>query len=231
MLSLGTEKPLFMGVDMSINHGALVVIDRSADVVAHRILSTRQKDLKLPGVEMIPKAVTGTSADDMHVRSVERLSWLKGWYQRAIHGLRAELGVLRLTALIEDYAYGAARGAHQIGESGGLLRIVLSAFCDLRFYSPTSAKSFAAGSGRAKKDDMIRAVTNWGVDVPDLAAAVAEDYCDAYALARMGLLEWEVRKGWKELTALTQRERDIFLSGGKKGDNLLTRPYVTLETK
>jgi len=229
MLNFGDTQH-FLGVDMSINHGAMVVADRTGAVIAHRVLSTRQADLKLPGVMVIPADVKGTSKDDMHVRSVARLMWLNNWFQSSIRELRADLSCRRFYGHVEDYAYGASRGAHQIGEAGGVLRIALAPFCDLRFYSPSAAKSFAAGNGRAKKDAMIAAAEAWGVAVPNLAAAVAEDYCDAYALARMGLVEWQVRRGIRKLEELTQRERNIFLDGGKSGTNLLTRPYVTLKS-
>lgn len=57
---------------------------------------------------------------------------------------------------IEGYAYGASQKAHQIGELGGMVRLLLHDHgIPLVVVQPTSIKKYATGKGNAQKDDMV----------------------------------------------------------------------------
>lgn len=95
---------------------------------------------------------------------------------------------------IEGYAYGAANRAHQIGELGGVLRVLLHRWSQgdaerWKEYPPTVVKKFCTGKGNGKKEDMkLWAFKKWGVEFK------TNDEVDAYVLARLAekeLKDWE----------------------------------------
>lgn len=57
--------------------------------------------------------------------------------------------------LLEEYAFAAKGQVFNIGENGGILKLVLiTNGMKFRTRAPTTIKKFATGSGRAKKEDM-----------------------------------------------------------------------------
>lgn len=84
--------------------------------------------------------------------------------------------------VIESYAFGATNQAHQIGELGGVLRVMISEEgFTLIEVTPGQLKQFATGKGNAKKDMVIKEVyKRWGFE------AEVSDTADAYVLSRIG---------------------------------------------
>lgn len=110
--------------------------------------------------------------------------------------------------LIEDYAFSRGDKAHQIGELGGVLRVM---FCemDLRVIkvAPSAVKKFATGKGNAKKELMIKEVyKRWKFECD------TNDEADAYTILQIGLAYTNRVNG---LTAF-QKEVIDALKKGKK---------------
>lgn len=84
--------------------------------------------------------------------------------------------------VVEGYAFARSNQAHQMGELGGMIRILLTQ----KRYSwievaPTQAKKFATGKGNAPKDIILRDVyKRWGVEFD------SSDEADAFILAKIG---------------------------------------------
>jgi len=93
--------------------------------------------------------------------------------------------------VVEDYAYGASNKSHQIGELGGLVRLVIAEysevinqFCLSIFLSPTQVKKFATGVGNSKKNIMLMHMfKQFGIELKD------DNQADAFYLAAMGSLK------------------------------------------
>lgn len=84
--------------------------------------------------------------------------------------------------VIEGYAYAAANQAHQLGELGGVLRVMFHE-SGIKWIevAPHQLKKFVTGSGNAGKDVMLQQVyKRWGAEFKTSHEA------DAYALARIG---------------------------------------------
>lgn len=83
-------------------------------------------------------------------RGPERLAYLRDAIE--IHVLGADLVV------VEDYAFSRANQAHQIGEWGGVLRLLLhESGVPWVVIAPNTLKKFATGSGGAGKEEMLAA--------------------------------------------------------------------------
>jgi crossover junction endodeoxyribonuclease RuvC len=82
---------------------------------------------------------------------------------------------------IEGYSYGSRGRTFEIGELGGIIRLLM-AEKNLTTYiiPPTSLKKFATGKGNCGKPQVGVAVyRKWKMEFP------SDDICDAYVLARM----------------------------------------------
>lgn len=84
--------------------------------------------------------------------------------------------------ILENYAYCRANQAHQIGELGGVLRVLLTE-SGVRWITvaPAQLKKFATGKGNTKKEHMLQQVyKRWGVECE------TSDEADAFTLAKIG---------------------------------------------
>jgi len=83
---------------------------------------------------------------------------------------------------IEEYAFAMANQAHQMGELGGVLRVMLTE-AGVRWIevAPAQVKKFATGRGNAKKEEMAVAIyKRWGREYK------SNDEADAFVLALIG---------------------------------------------
>ncbi len=87
------------------------------------------------------------------------------------------------TVTIEGYAMNRGNRAHQMGEWGGILRLLLwEGQYPLHEVTPGGLKKFATGMGKGPKGPVMLGVyKRWGLEVTD------EDECDATVLALIGL--------------------------------------------
>ena len=232
---------LFAGWDQSIAHGAVVVLNDEGRVVGHRaiISSGVQFAAARDHVTCMPRRIRdGKERKD--VREVRRLDFLRMWFLDTKQWL-AELALEAgddLILTVEDYAYGAAQGAHQTGEVGGLLR--WSLWCGdewvwpdggprVRLLDPSSVKIFATDDGSAGKLEMLAAAAGLLVEAdPCLEdGPTQEDSADAVCLAAIGRVEHFVRLGEIPLSTLPRGQRRVFLRTTKAHPvNLLERPYL-----
>lgn len=206
---------LAVGWDQSLNHGGVVGLDQDGAVAWVSYCAERRTDVRDEGGDALPVALSSRNKGlDPDRRSMGRLLWVAAWLSRTLARIlkgiapEAELGFA-----VEDYAMAAGYRAHQIGEVGGCLRmLVCRAEVPFRLHDPGSVKLFATGRGDADKEDVGRAVVDrWGVDFRPYGEKVGEDLFDAYVLARMLLTEVRVRAGTLFLRDLTDAERRVFL--------------------
>jgi Holliday junction resolvasome RuvABC endonuclease subunit len=142
---------------------------------------------------------------------------------------------------IEDYAYGASMRAHQIGELGGIARLIcFNCGIKLRLHDPLSVKMFVAHNGHAKKPEIERCVKErWSQDFseynpPTRKGAkkenreVSEDLADAYGICRLLLTEVRLRSGHLLLKDLGhEKEIQVFNRVTKAYPvNLLSRDWI-----
>ena len=132
---------------------------------------------------------------------VERLIEIRELVRLAVSG--ADL------VAIEGYAFARSNQAYQLGELGGVLRVMFREegikYIDV---APSAVKKFATGKGNANKEAVAVGVyKRWGKEFK------TNDEADAFVLAKIGQAYMAGQEG---LTAF-QREVIDALVGGKKG--------------
>jgi hypothetical protein len=213
------ESVKVVGIDASLNHGAAIELTNGnltgfwyyTDTASAASRSKR-------GHRMIVPKTT-----DPQQRQMARLAWLEHFWDK-----RVLMPSSPQYVVVEDYALDVNHGSHYQGEIGGIVRI-LAWFrgMHLRLHDPVTLKMFAAHDGTADKDLMERAVTDrWGVDFskfnppkskptakvkdPKQNRTVSQDLSDAYALAQLGWLEVQLRRGDILLKSLHEKEIRVF---------------------
>jgi hypothetical protein len=231
----GADRFLAVGWDQSLNHAGVVALDPEGCEVGVIVLANQARHATRKGTYRIPKKVREADPDPVY-REAVRLLWLRAFYREArgrLYEMAHEIGVDRIFVGIEDYAYRAPQGAHQLGEAGGML--VATMFdgngISVRKHDPSTVKRFATGRGDAGPDDVRlyanrlgHDFTGWGVegDYPPV-----EELDDAFVLASMVRQEVLVRAGVLPLADLDEHERSIFLRVTKRNPvNLLARPWI-----
>lgn len=235
-----TEPFYAIGMDISINHGALVVLDESGNLLSTHYLCQKAKDAKksLGGERVVQRENRKSEKEDKHAFHIRRLRWLRDWYDKRLGEIHLSLPLKSKTAHdgqiyigLEDFAYDKSQGSHQIGEVAGLVRLAVTdrPRCHLRLHSPTAIKYFAVEKGSADKDEMREAVMRrWGVDFDAAGPESGGDLYDAYAIAQLIRLEVLIRRGEVELRSLSEVQLKTFLRVTKTFPvNLLDRPWIT----
>jgi len=221
------RKIAVQGWDLSLRHGGSVELADGelqqfwyvTDIVGSAKKSERGTLLKDPKVK------------DNQQWYVQRLVWWKRYLDELVSFRQPHfLG-------IEDYALGAAQGAHYMGEVGGAARIVAKeAGCKLRLHDPFSIKMFVTHNGHADKAWMEAAVKErWGVDFsefnpplskptkknpnPEVNRQTSEDLADAFAIAQLVWTEVRLRRGDLLMSELHEKEVQVF--------NRVTKMYPT----
>ena len=82
---------------------------------------------------------------------------------------------------VEGYAYAATGRVFELGEMGGVVRLLaFERDLPVSVVAPAALKRFATGHARAEKADMVDAARAEGVRVAD------DNQADAYFLAQIG---------------------------------------------
>lgn len=109
-----------------------------------------------------------------HVRETDRLIVVRD----RVSALLADVDLV----VVEGYSYGSGFQAHQLGELGGVLRVLLTetgvTWVEV---APTRVKRYATGKGNANKDAMLQAARFAGVNTGDHNCA------DAWWLRAVGV--------------------------------------------
>ena len=116
-----------------------------------------------------------TTAVKTNLTGMSRLIHIRDYVKKFSEG--AEL------VLIEGYSYSSGNQAHQIGELGGVLRVMFSEN-DLKVLevAPTQLKKFATGKAHASKEEIaVAAYKKWGIECR------TNDETDAAVLMYIGL--------------------------------------------
>lgn len=172
---------------MALNHAAFVVVE-DGKLVDYRLVTNKPTIAKVDTTKATyRKFGTKLQADYRY----HRLHFWGEYLYHTIMDLEPDI------VAIEDYAYAAGQGAHQMGEVGGLLRITLwDLMIPFKCYSPGTIKKLATGKGNAKKPDMVKAskgqFKQWS---PGKGTSESEeDLVDAYFAAKLGHQDDE--EGW-----------------------------------
>jgi Holliday junction resolvasome RuvABC endonuclease subunit len=124
--------------------------------------------------------------DPGNLRSQPRLGYVRSQIEKVLDA------ALPTIVVYEDYATGASQGAHQLGELGGILKLMIwERGIDLMLVSPTGLKKTITGRGNADRGQKGK---------PEMRAALHEkfgylleqnDEADAFGLMLLG----EIRFG------------------------------------
>jgi len=155
--------------------------------------------VKIVGVDA---SLTGTG-----VAVTERIESKQTGPKRLIEIRDRVKEIVRATGLvaIEGYAFAAANQAHQIGELGGVLRVMLTEETakvngPMKWIevAPSQVKKFATGKGNAKKEEMAVGIfKRWGREFKN------NDEADAFVLALIG------QAYLTDVTGLTAFQREV----------------------
>lgn len=233
---------LLFGMDISLNHGAVVAIE-----------PVRIKDIGAPASRLAGLwyyTDSAGSADrsrehgarlkvpselkERQQRAMWRLNWVSQWIEALLDAHQPEF------AAVEDYAIRAEQGAHYLGEIGGQVRRALwERGVKFRLHDPISVKMFAAHDGTAQKDSVEEAVRErWGQDFGRFntppsgrgkpSRQTSEDLADAYALAKLLSVEVALRAGYITPDKLEHdKERQVFIRTTKTYPvSLLGREWI-----
>lgn len=211
------------GWDISLNHGAVVQLkDGELD---NWWYYTDQAGSAARSTEHGARVPINSKAD-RHTMAMERLAWIERWLDKTIL-----VPTQPQFVGVEDYALRAEQGAHQMGEVGGIARILLwFRGVHFRLHDPISVKMFATHDGTAQKDGVEQAVAErWGwqfdaYNQPPPAKGkpnrrTSEDLADAFAIAMLVWIEWQLRNGLTMLSDLATKEIQVF--------NRTTKTYPT----
>lgn len=220
----------YWGCDLSLGHGAIVQLKNGK--LDNFWFWTEKAGVAKLGKEhgsrmVMPKGLDGGTFD------VLRLAWIHDFIESRVDSERPDY------IAIEAYALGKAFRAHQIGEVGGLARLLfLKKRVPFRLYDPNSVKMYAAHDGTADKTNMRWMVQRrWKCDFDRFNppkkgkkqdTVIAEDLSDAMALAQLVRCEAMLRSGKRALKDLAHdKERRVFLRTTKAEPvNILGRDWI-----
>lgn len=142
---------MYLGIDQSLRSSGVVVIDSSSDLIWREAVT--------------PKKLAGAP----------RLAFIRDALHRVIGRDSPRF------AALEGYSMESVNRSFDLGELGGLVRLVLhDAGIPFVVVAPKSLKQFVSGDGSATKELMRQAVLKkWGMDFDQ------DDECDAYGLAQV----------------------------------------------
>ena len=198
-----------MGVDISMSHGAFVVL-KDGRLSDYWFVADRKKTVdksKGHGRYFFP-----VKLKDMTSRDMMRLVFWEAYLPRLFGKPLGYVG-------IEGYAYNMPMNSHQLGEIGGQVRLCAwKSGVKIRIHDPSSVKIFVAHEGSAGKPEVMRAVKlRWPKEAAEFAlhsddkyAVTEEDLCDALGVAQMTWTEIELRRGTKRPRDLHEQELRVF---------------------
>lgn len=183
-MNINDDNYVFIGGDISLNHGAITLIDSNAD----HIKSYWYGDV----VYLNTMPTTPVSECFLLDKCFNQNQKIKAIYD-ICNKIKREFSSHIVYAAIEGYAFNSRTSSlTSLAEAAAMFKIVFNDAKDMTFPSPTSVKKYATGNSRAEKEDMMHASKmNCSFDVckifnfdPDRNLSAAEDVCDSYYIAR-----------------------------------------------
>lgn len=221
------------GMDLSLNHGAVVQLRNGALDTFWYYTDQAGSASRCHGIGY---RLTLDGKADKHTKAMKRLAWIEEWLDSVPLASGPDyVGV-------EDYALHEGQGAHQLGEVGGMARMLLwKRGVHFRLHDPVSVKMFATFNGGAPKDAIEAAVADrWGWDFgayngPQTgkhpSRRTSEDLADAYTIAVLVWTEVLLRFGIIRLDQLQPKEIQVFNRvTATYPTSLLSREWICRET-
>lgn len=228
-----------IGLDLSLDHGGVIVLDDRGEVRDYRALTSvkKYKDIDPDHVFLLTKQEKEEPKETFRLRRMEeyrkyvdRIIWINsdrsGYYS------------------IEGYSYSSqSTSICQIAELTGYIKqAIFEGGGHIRIHDPLSVKLFATNKGNCLKKDVVKEALKHFIIPEGLIKKTwkkvreekieeydgpATDIADAYFLARMLWMELEVRAGRILLSELEEGQRRIFLRTSKHYPiNLLDRSFI-----
>lgn len=224
------KKPIdVLGVDLSMNHGAFVLL-RNGSLLDYRFVT--DKSVLAKKAKKYGEYLAAAKIKDMIERDFLRLAFWYVYSNQIFKELPSEfLGV-------EGFAYRASQNAHQIGGVASVFRVkAWIRRLKIRVHGPETVKMFAADDGNAAKSEVRYAMhekypetekfDEYAHGSGSSEFQIPEDLCDAYAVAQLLWLEVQLRNGWIELKDLSPKIVQIFNRVTKRWPtNILGRDWI-----
>ena len=118
------------------------------------------------------------------LRGVVRLQYIRNELRELIEKYDIK------TVVMEGYSYGSRGATFDMGELGGVIK-VMTLDMDLRLFivAPTALKKFVTGKGNCKKDLMLLKIyKRWGIEFTN------DNIADSYALMKYCEVNYEGNK-------------------------------------
>lgn len=218
-----------LGVDISMNHGAFVLL-RNGSILDYRFVTDKAALAKKH--KRYAEYISAVKVKDMVERDFLRLAFWYAYSNRLFKQLPSEY------AGIEGYAYRASQNAHQIGGVASIFRVkAWIRRLKIRLHGPETVKMFGADDGNAAKSEVRYAMhekypetimfDEYAHGKGGTAFQIPEDLCDAYAIAKLLWLEIQLRNGLVELKDLHPKTIQIFNRTTKRWPiNILGREWI-----
>jgi len=239
------------GLDVSLDHGGVVVLDENGKVIDYRYLTTVKKmvDVDSDHSILLSKRGKDESKDVFRLRRMkEYLHGLMDFERKtsSIDGASRRPFQISSYYSVEGYSYASkSTSICQIAELTGYLKYsIFRGGGKIRIHEPKSVKLFATNNGGCLKKDMIKQAS-LKFDIPEGLAKIkrskkkksglviedldgpATDLADAYFLAIMLYVELKVRSGELTLDKLSDGGRRVFLRVTKAYPvNILDRQFI-----
>lgn len=218
---------MIVGIDLSLNHGAATLLDGKGNFVDCAYFTQNAGSAKQAEPPVATRLrVQDKKREENQQYKMWRLCWVRTWLETIVLDRWKPKYVG-----IEDYALRVENGAHQMGEIGGIARMLCwDRGVHFRLHDPISVKMFATHDGTAQKDLVERKVKEkWGLDFskyngppPKKGTAsrcTSEDLADAVAIAKLVRMEIQLRSGKLAMSVLHAKEVQVF--------NRITNSYPT----
>lgn len=221
------ENTIFIGLDLSLNHWALVGIDNTS--VKIKFSSQTKKYIKNNLGILSPKIKKELDFEDFNLKRIDKN------YQTIVNTIKEWSKEKVFIVGLEGYSFcSVSRSILQIAELSGIIKFWIWENGNLRIHDPSSIKIFATGCGSATKKQVFDFVSK-EYNIPsylvkeekDDIGGPATDICDAYVLAKMVQTEKELQDGKILLKDLPPYRRRIFLRTTKSNPiNILGREFL-----
>jgi len=232
------------GLDISLDHGGIVILNGYGVVMDYGFLSTTKKytDTDPQHGYLLSKREKNEPNEIFRLRRLKE-------YMRILLDIEHKLSTFihlppPVYYSVEGYSYASkTTSICQIAELTGYLKhSIFEGGGKIRIHDPLTVKLFAVGRGNCMKKDIVKKALSW-FHIPDGLIkkkqvkkgdkkveefdGPATDLADAYYLAKMLYVELKLRSGELELSKLNEGERRIFLRTTKGYPvNILDRPFI-----